>query len=297
VQNAAVTVDDPGIKAVLEHLGVGAGDPLGHGGEAWVYALDDERVVRVVRVLHPGGTVDSVTRRKQLVDELARAPLAFALPDMLEVGEVDGRVFAIERRLRGRSLLDELRTADGPARQTLIEAHLDAAAALGDLHLEPRQGFGELVTDDAITTSTWRDYLEKRVAANLAASLPEFAAIDPIELAAPLPDTTDASFVHLDAFTGNMLTDGTRITAVLDIGWSAIAGDRRLDPVSAAVYLASPAITPVVRAGDIEVAMGWLRNARLDEYFEPMRRWLAGYWSFAFDDPNVLGFCRSVLLE
>jgi hypothetical protein len=94
-----------------------------------------------------------------------------------------------------------------------------------------------------------------------------------------------------------MLTDGTRITAVLDIGWSSIAGDRRLDPVSAAVYLASPAITPVVTARDIEVATGWLRNARLDEYFEPMRRWLAGYWSFAFDDPNVLGFCRSVLLD
>jgi aminoglycoside phosphotransferase (APT) family kinase protein len=289
----AVKVDDPALAAVLASLGVDAGEPLGHGGEARVFAIDDERVVRI---LHPGGTVDSVVRRKRLVDELSRATSAFALPEVLEVGEVDGRVFAIERRRRGHSLLDELRSTEGTPRRALIEAHLDAAAALGDLHLEARDGFGELITDDAITTSMWRDYLEQRAAANLAASLPEFATIDPLALAAPLPDTTDAAFVHLDAFTGNMLTDGTRITAVLDIGWSSIAGDRRLDPVSAAVYLAAPDITPVVTPGDVEVAMGWLRNASLDAYFQPMRRWLAGYWSFAFDDPNVLAFCRSVLL-
>jgi len=38
------------------------------GGEAWVYALDD---ARVVRVLHPGGRADDILRRQRLVDELA----------------------------------------------------------------------------------------------------------------------------------------------------------------------------------------------------------------------------------
>jgi aminoglycoside phosphotransferase (APT) family kinase protein len=109
-------------------------------------------------------------------------------------------------------------------------------------------------------------------------------------------ECTDAAFVHLDAFAGNMLTDGARITAVLDIGPSSAAGDRRLDPISAAVYLASPEITPTATPADVDVAMSWLRNARLDDWFEPGRRWLAGYWSAAIDDPRVLEWCRAVLL-
>jgi hypothetical protein len=103
--------------------------------------------------------------------------------------------------------------------------------------------------------------------------------------------------VHLDAFAGNMLTDGARITAVLDIGVTSIAGDGRLDPLSAAVYLASPDITPTATPADADVAMSWLRNAGLFEWFEPARRWLAGFWSAAYDDPRVLKFCQGVLLD
>jgi len=43
--------------------------------------------------------------------------------------------------------------------------------------------------------------------------------------------------------------------------------------------------------------MSWLRSAGLDQWFEPARRWLAAFWSFAVDDPFVLRWCRSVLLE
>jgi hypothetical protein len=93
-----------------------------------------------------------------------------------------------------------------------------------------------------------------------------------------------------------MLTDGTRITAVLDIGPSSIAGDRRLDPLAAAVYLTSREITPTSRASDVDVIMSWLRARALDQWFEPMRRWLAAYWSFALDDLAVTTWVRSVLL-
>jgi putative membrane protein len=285
--------DDSGLVSVLTRLGVGADALLGHGGEAWVYALED---ARVLRVLHEGGRADDVRRRQSLVDELARALPAFALPRVVQIGEIDGRVFTIERRLPGRSVMDALGSCDDNARGRLIEAHLDAAAALGDLHLAPRSGFGDLIIDDAITAATWRAYLEERAAANLARSTRELHSIDPIALAASLPDTTVATFVHLDAFAGNMLTDGARITAVLDIGPTSVAGDRRLDPLSAAVYLASPDITPVATPADVDVAMSWLRSAGLDEWFEPARRWLAAYWSFAVDDPRVMRWCHAVLL-
>jgi hypothetical protein len=286
--------EDPGVLSVMRTFAVTADDLLGHGGEAWVFALGDDRVVRI---LQPGGRVDDIVRRQGLVAELSRARPLFALPEVLEVGEMADRVFAVERRLPGRSVLHELASSSGPARKHLVETHLDAAAALGDLSLAPRQTFGDLIVDGAITTSTWRAYLAERAAANLARSTSDFWSIDPGALADGLPEATGPSFVHLDAFAGNMLTDGARITAVIDIGSTSLAGDRRLDPLSAAVYLLSPEITPMVSPSDIDVTMSWLRAAGLREWFEPASRWLAAFWSVAVDEVTLHRWCRRVLLD
>ncbi len=285
--------EDADLLPVLERFGIGPDALLGRGGEAHVFALEQDRVLRV---LHRGGRAEDVERRQRLVEELRRARPPFALPEVLDVGQVGDRVFAVERRLPGRSVLDVLRTAGGADRRRVVEHHLEAAAALGRLHLEPRHDFGDLVADDSITTSTWHGYLVERAAANLARSAPEFERVDPEALADGFPEPDAPAFVHLDAFAGNMLCDGIRITAVIDIGSVSAVGDRRFDPVSAAVYLAAPEITPVAVAADVDVAMSWLRAAGLDDWFEPVRRWLAGFWSFAVDDPAVLRWCRSVLL-
>jgi aminoglycoside phosphotransferase (APT) family kinase protein len=286
--------EDPGLASLLRKFGIRDTDELGHGGEARVYALGSDRVLRV---LYRGGRAVDLERRRQLVNQLALSRPPFALPEILDVGEGGGRVFAIERRLPGVPLPVALGACTDDARAALIERHLEAAAALGDLRLEPRVTFGDLMGDDAITTSTWRTYLEERAAANLARSTPEFSSIDAGELADALPEPAVPAFVHLDAFAGNMLSDGTAITAVIDIGSTSLAGDRRLDPLSAAVYLASPETTPVATAADVDVAMSWLRSAGLDGWFEPARRWLAAFWSVAVDEPALLRWCRDVLLD
>jgi aminoglycoside phosphotransferase (APT) family kinase protein len=103
--------------------------------------------------------------------------------------------------------------------------------------------------------------------------------------------------VHLDLFAGNILTDGTSVTAVLDIGASSLAGDRRIDPIASAVYLSDPHVTPTATARDVEIAEAWLRAHELAEWLEPARRWLAAYWSFEVDDPNVVAWCSEVLLR
>jgi aminoglycoside phosphotransferase (APT) family kinase protein len=262
---------------------------LGGGGEASVYALDDRRVLRISNGVE---TVADLQARRALLDELGRG-VPFALPEIHEVGQVEGRAYAIERRFPGRSVMEELGRAEGASRDRLIEAYLDAAAKLGDLNLGVRP-FGDLLGPDPITAPSWRAYLAAKAAANLARSglMP---AVDPVALADALPDITSPAFVHLDAFADNMLTDGTKIIAVLDIGHTAVGGDRRFDPLSAAVYLAEPPTTPVATSRDIEVAMGWLAAAGLRDLFEPLRRWLAAYWLFDVDDPPLVAWCRTVL--
>jgi aminoglycoside phosphotransferase (APT) family kinase protein len=285
---------DPGVLSVLTAFGVADDQPLGWGGEAWVFALGGDQVLRV---LHPGGRAEDIGTRQGLVDQLRRARPPFALPEVLEVGEIGGRVFALERRLPGRSVLDTLDSVRGNQRRHLVESYLETAALLGDLHLEPRYSFGDLLGDDPITTSTWRLYLAERAAANLARSTGDLRSIDSGALADDLPEPASPAFVHLDAFAGNMLTDGSRITAVIDFGYTSVAGDRRLDPISAVVYLAAPEITPTATTADIDVAMGWLRAADLHQWYDPARRWLAAFWSFAVDDANLLRWCRRVLLD
>ena len=132
---------DPAVPAdivgVLSKVGADPDDVLGHGGEAWVFALGTDRVVRV---LHLGGRVEEIHRRRELVNELAKSRPSYLLPEVLEVGQAGSRVYVIERRLPGRSLRDVLGSLDGPTRPRLIETYLETVASLGDLHLEPRGG-------------------------------------------------------------------------------------------------------------------------------------------------------------
>ena len=287
---------DPGLRAVLEAFGVAERDLLGGGGEARVYALDPGRVLRV---LHEQGP-DDIRPRSELVGELrASGPVPFDLPEIQEVGAVGDRTWVIERRLPGTSVADLLARLDGSARRALVVAHLQAAARLGDLALRPRPWLGDLIAPDPVRAPTWRAYAERKVAASLSRA-PGFEYLDPEALAAALPhldpDGDRPSFVHLDAFAGNMLADGDRITAVLDIGYTSVLGDRRLDPVTAAVYLCSDEITPAATGDDRAVAHRWLSGQGLDRWYEPVRRWIAGYWAHAVDDANLHRWCRRVLL-
>jgi aminoglycoside phosphotransferase (APT) family kinase protein len=288
------TPRDAGLEGVLARFGVGHDDLLGFGGEARVYGLDAHRVVRV---LHAGARLETVEDRYHLIAELARARPAFAVPDMLDAGEVGGRIYVLERRLEGQSLLRELESVEGPRRARLIDAHLDTAAALGDLHLDDRGWFGDVLVDDPVRTTDWHAYLEARAIRNLSRSVADLAAVDAAGIADGLPTPAHAAFVHLDAFVGNMLTDGERITAVIDFGLTSLSGDHRLDPLAAAAYLLAPEITPTGRPEDEDVVESWLRANGLWQWLEPATRWIAAYWSFAIDDPKVLSWCLRMLLD
>ena len=74
---------DPGLVAVALRFGVAPNALLGHGGEAWVYAIDDDRVLRI---LHDGGRKADVLRRMALVEELALSQPVYRLPEVLDRG-------------------------------------------------------------------------------------------------------------------------------------------------------------------------------------------------------------------
>jgi putative membrane protein len=287
---------DSSNKAVLDAFGLASDDePLGRGGEAAIYALDSDRILRV---LHQGGDTDQIRRNKALLRDLRRSAVPFQIPEILEFGEIAGRTYAVERLLPGRSLMELLKTVEGPKRDHLIESYLEAAQGLGDLRPDGWKFYGELATAQPLQTETWGEFLITRAAKSLAKAGYPLDQVRAEGLALDLPETARPEFVHLDAFAGNMLSDGERITAVVDFGSTCVAGDRRFDPLAAVAYLEPQHLNlPISRPRDGEVARAWLRSAGLLDMLEPARRWVAAYWAFAVNDAPLHAWCRSVLLQ
>ncbi len=285
---------DVGLTKVLDAFGIDSNTLLGHGGEAWVFALDDDRVARVNRSRKNRA---QVACRTALLSELAYSGgrVHFDLPVILDTVEIEGYIVTVERRLPGRPLNQVLAELAGEARASLVRAYLEAAAQIGDL-VVARSWYGDLLHTDAIRTATFREYLEKRAVQNLGAAGHIFKTVDPAQLAAALPEPDGAALVHLDAFPGNMLADGEIVTAVIDFGASSIMGDRRLDPLTAAAYL-SPSITPTSTKRDRSVAQEWLVARGLADYYDAVRDWIAAYWSFARDDISLYRWCQSILVR
>ncbi len=150
---------------VLAAYGVAPQAILGRGGEATVYALDRDRVLRV---LHRRGDTSQLARTEVLLRGLATSAVPFHLPEILEFGEIGGRTYAIERRLPGRSLREQLRTDVSAGRDRLIEAYMDAAWALGDLRPQGWAYYGELATPHPLREPTWREFLAMKAGRSLA---------------------------------------------------------------------------------------------------------------------------------
>jgi Ser/Thr protein kinase RdoA (MazF antagonist) len=288
-----IEIDDKGLVQVIDRLGITVDSLLGQGGEAWVLALGEERIARVNR---SGTNRAQVDGRTALLNELGRSAnnVPFAIPAILDTLEIEGKIVTIEKRLPGRPLDQVLAEKTGEAREALIRAYLETAAQIGDLTLT-RPWYGDLADTNAIRATAFREFLEKRAARSLKAAGPEFEAVDPAQLAAALPEPNKASFVHLDAFPGNMMADEDGITAVIDFGASAIMGDRRLDPLTAVVYLA-PAMTPAATKQDRAAAQEWLVDRGLGDMFTAAQNWIAAYWSFAQDDIPLYQWCQAILL-
>ena len=90
--------NDRRLERVLDALGVRNYAFLGSGGQARVYAIDTKRIVRV---LHEGGGRIQIERNRELLKELGRTKISFAVSEILQIGDVDGRTYVVERRRAG----------------------------------------------------------------------------------------------------------------------------------------------------------------------------------------------------
>lgn len=225
----------PDEHAILARFGIDRSRLLGAGGEARVFALDADRVLRI---LHPGDTPPD-PRPAGLLESWAGVDIGIGLPRVLDRGRTGRQSWSVDRRIPGRSLADVLGATPQPRRRRrLLVAALDAASRLRRLPIAAG-GFRTLCTDDPPAPGL-ADLLDRRIGAATALTWHLLARRVP-DLSrerARLREEMAArevvpAFVHLDFYPGNVLVEGDTVTGVCDVSVHALAADPVLDEVGA----------------------------------------------------------------
>ena len=284
--------------AVLADLGVEPGDLLGAGGEAEVYALGTDRVLR----LHRQEAADHARAVAELCASLDRSAVPYRLPEVLEVHARDGVSWSIERRLPGRSLGEGLADRRGADRAIALTSYLEGAAAFGALGV-PRGwpgGCGEVLTQERLRADRWGDLLADRLRLQVARARPALEGVVPalddvarrVAGEARTEEAGEPTLVHGDWFPGNVLVDDDlQVSAAIDLGWLTVVGDPTHDVRSAAVFLE---VRPWGQPGDDAIVLSVARRLLgpdASHLIDRTRRFEQARFAFVDDDHHLHRWC------
>jgi hygromycin-B 4-O-kinase len=186
-----------------------------HGGESQVYRFtgDDRRlIVRINR------TVEGF--EKDIFARCKFEHLNLPIPEVVRIGRINDHFFCISEEVPGATLQDLNRDALtpvlGPTARVLDEIAKSDLACM--------TGFGPFDANGIGKYESWRDFL-------IHTAVPEIKQMNPFlrRLEALIEHCPEISgLIHGDFGSKNVLTDGRRITAVVD--WSeAMIGDPLYD--------------------------------------------------------------------
>jgi aminoglycoside phosphotransferase (APT) family kinase protein len=286
--------DDP----VLRRFSLSQDDLLGFGGESRVYALDDERVLRVYQRGVDRGYVDQL---REFYDKLGSRDLPFEIPVVIEIATHGGLLYSIEKRIQGSRMSDFLKTATGEARTRSLVSYVETANRVQELPFEGNE-FGELLLPASMRQPAWTEYL-------LARARDSISRAD-ADLARDVPDLNDvvagwerelslvsevrtARLVHGDYFPGNvMVNDRGQVVAVIDFSPMSLAGDPRLDVLCALIFIEvddgyqssdSETVRQLIaeRHGEAILRLESVYRTYYSLYFSPVRR----------SDPKLYAWC------
>jgi len=132
---------------ILARFGIGRDQLLGAGGESEVFALDEQRVLRLYRRGYTASD-QTVEQLRHLFDGWEGIDVGLELPKIIDVGQLAGRFFTIDRRFSGQCLSSWLAHAEPDQRRQALTSFLDATERLPQLP-SPIPGFARLIGEQA----------------------------------------------------------------------------------------------------------------------------------------------------
>jgi putative membrane protein len=304
VAEVALRDDQTGEAEVLAHFGIDESRLLGSGGEARVFAVDDQRVLRLYR-RSPESPAHTTQQLRALYDCWSDAEIGIEVPRILDSGTIAGRYFTLDRRLSGRSFSEWLASASSEDRRLTLTSYLDATLALQHLP-SPVPGFARLVGVGAPQQfSTLPELLTHQMSLSLARSrdrleldLPQVRQVWD-DLQADLAQRVcRPALVHGDLCPPNVFVSrGARgeavVTGIGDFSPHTLSADPMLDVAGAVCFLE---LEPYPEAAADALWLGQLAVQRLGpdtaRWLDVYRRFYGFYYSMTYDvEPLAYAWC------
>jgi len=225
----------PKVDRVFNHLKIHNPVLLGKGGEGWIYEYGGDALK-----IYPRNTDKQYLKNIQAFQSvLAEQHFPFNTPQIFTVGEVDGILYTVEKRLQGVQMDKMMIGMSTVDRQRLYRNYYDAIRQVNTV-MFPDLPYGQIIqTPESITSNSWTDFLiqtldQKRIKTqdSMRRSVTDFDK--KVELFKSLIQhhlmSTQKNLVHCDYFLNNVLVnDDLSISAVFDFSAHTAVGDPKLD--------------------------------------------------------------------
>jgi putative membrane protein len=297
--DVARTDDHRGEAELLAAFGIGRDQLLGSGGESEVFAIDHDRVLRLYRDRHEAPR-QTAAQLQALYQSWSDSDIGLELPLIIELGELNGRFFTVDRRFSGRNFSGWLQHGDMTQRRAALITFLDATERLQHLR-SPVPGFARLVGDGApqqfgtlvellsnmLTgpTQSSRDQLERDV--------PHVAEVWNQLHAALAQRSVAPAVVHGDVCPPNAYLsqgpEGPVVTGIADFSPHTVHADPLMDVAGALIFLE---LEPYA---DAAADAAWLEAVAVERHGPEIVGWIDVYRRFyGFYFSNAYAFDRTL---
>lgn len=230
------------VSKVLNKLTISNPVLLGRGGEGYIFSYGQDTVIKIF----DNTTRDYLQNLAKLQKIIVKTSLPFSIPEIQEIGNVEENYYTIEKHLVGISMEQKFPALGTKNKYKLLKSYYEAVRALNSVEL-PELPYGNILNKySSIIDRTWQGFLIRKAkqrvkragerlkedVLDLDMLLQQFERIIKKEV------TIDKkSFVHADYFINQVLVnERNEISAVLDISYHAVVGDRKLDVASVVFF-------------------------------------------------------------
>lgn len=224
-------------NSILQRFQVPASSYLGEGGEAWVYALDEYRILKIYK---NHDLKKNIPRQQQFLHSLNFQTIGLDDLHIYTSGVVDESLYTIEKRIRGVDLGRRLQTLSGDKRKQALCNFYETAKQISDT-FRPKQMYFREVFYSRNRYKKWPRFL---VAVAQSKPLPIGSTAlqrDKIlkafaERCETIEYAGEPKLVHFDYYPTNVIERDLSMAAIIDFSL-AIFGDPRMDIAGAVGYL------------------------------------------------------------
>jgi putative membrane protein len=295
--------DHEGEAQLLAAYGTGRDQLIGSGGESEVFALDQDRVLRIYRSRHEAPR-RTAAQLRALYESWRVIDIGIELPLIMEMAERNGCFYTVDRRFSGRNFSSWLQSADMTQRRAALISFLDATERLQQLP-SPVAGFARLIGDGApeqfgtlgelLASMLWGPLQMSRT--RLERDVPGVSEVWN-RLHADLAQRSVApALVHGDVCPPNaylsQAPDGAVVTGIGDFSPHTVHGDPLMDLAGALIFLElEPYADAPADAAWLEAVAVERHGREIVPWINVYRRFYGFYFSNAYAfDPTLYAWC------